>query len=211
MYEKFRIELQFRSKILGGIPKNLELIEPWLRGRGVPAPVAKDMAPDIAEEVDVTGEAEKAWTGFKRDDDGLYIEDRQVKASLKETANILKITSKVRGSRNYIQHGVFVKPQRIHFTRDDKLVKEPDGFVEKAIHVMTAQGPRDALKRSDYVLKATVVFEIWMVKPYHEDGRTMLAKSHLEAMFKLGEENGLGASRTQGYGKYNLVKLEAIQ
>jgi len=70
--------------------------------------------------------------------------------------------------------------------------------------VMTMRGPRSALKRCDYVKQATANFEIWVAAP-------AIAKGDLEKMLKLGQEIGLGASRSQGYGKFTLEKFRPIQ
>jgi len=83
------------------------------------------------------------------------------------------------------------------------MVKDPDGCIESAIHVMTPRGPRSALKRCDYVQQATASFEIWVA------GATVTTKD-LKELLMLGQEVGLGASRSQGYGKFTLEEFKPI-
>jgi len=199
------VRIRFRGKILGGIPKSKELIEPWLRGRGVPSSAAKELAEEIASEVEsetLEEQVEAAWTGFKKDEAGPYIEERQIKALLKEAAFVLGLTKKAR-FKDSIAHGVFVKPEKIHFMKGKKPVKKADGHVESAIHVMTRRGPRSALKRCDYIEKGECTFHIWVAAP-------AVTEKDLEKMLKLGEEIGLGASRSQGYGKYDMTTFKPI-
>jgi len=203
LFRKFSVEIQFREKILGGIPKKKELIEPWLKSRGVPREAAKEMAEEIAEEVETVEDiVAGAWTGFKSDEKGVYIEERQIKALLKEAAFVLELTKKAR-FKDSIAHGLFVKPERIHFYRGQTWLQKPDGHDETAIHVMTRRGPRTALKRSDFIEKAKCRFEIWVAGP-------AINEEDLRRLFTLGQEIGLGASRSQGYGKFDLLKFESI-
>jgi len=81
VFRKYRVQIKFRDRILGGIPKAKELLIPWLKGRGVPPGVAKEIAEEVVEEVSAVSREElemAAWTTFKRDEQGVYIEERQV-------------------------------------------------------------------------------------------------------------------------------------
>ena len=70
--------------------------------------------------------------------------------------------------------------------------------------VLTAQGPRSALKISDYVMDADLEFDLWAGSP------SIKTKDLLE-MFVMAQRGGLGASRSQGYGKFELKEFELIQ
>jgi len=200
------VRIRFRDRVLGGIPKAKELLVPWLKSRGIPSDAAKELAEEIEEEVEAVSAEDietAAWTTFKRDKEGIYLEERQVKALLKEAAFVLGLTKKAR-FRDSISHGLFVKPEQIHLRREGEFVKQPDGSIESAIHVMTRRGPRSALKRCDYVEKGEAEFEVWVAAP-------VVTGKDLERLFTLGQEIGLGASRSQGYGKFTLVKFQPIQ
>jgi len=196
LYKKYRVKIKFRDKILGGIPKNPEMIKGWLAGRKVPKEEINERAEKIAEEVQAT-EEEKAWTGFKSDKKGIYIEPRQIRAMLKEAAFVKRMT-RTPGFRDSINHGLFIKPEKIYLTRDGKEIKEPDGYEEKPIHVIGPRGKRTELKREDFVEKAEAEFEIW-------DATTVITKKDLQIMLTLGQEIGLGSSRSQDFGKFDIV------
>ncbi|MDI6814447.1 MAG: hypothetical protein QMD10_13085, partial [Desulfitobacteriaceae bacterium] len=206
LFRKYRVKIQFSDRILGGVPKAKELIQGWLRARGVKAEDVKELAEKVEEEVEAVPKEElemAAWTGFKRDDEGLYIEERQVKACLREAASTLALT-KIRGFRDAVNHGVFTQPDKIHLKRKGQLIKEPDGYEEGPIHVMGPRGPRTALKRQDYIEEAEAEFTLLVA------GST-IAEKDLQQMMELGQYIGLGASRSQGYGKFTLVEFKPVQ
>lgn len=206
IYHKYRVKIQFREKLLGGIPKSEKLIEGWLQTlrsdkfneRGEEATLGDEVATTIYDEIEVEKE-EKAWTGFKRDDKGLYIEARQIEAMLKECATTLGLTVKIKGFRQHLQHGTFVQPPRLHLGKT-----EPDGYEELVGHVSGPRGKRAILKRHDYVERPTLEFEVWSV----DNGK--MKEEHLRKLFALGQENGLGCSRSQGYGKFDVLELKPI-
>jgi len=223
---KFDVELRFVDQVQGGIPRHGEMIEAWLASRQM-----SDLAEQTAVEVDLVEEADKMWCGFKRDEHGLYLEDRQITALLKEASSMLGIARQNRGWRQVLQHGTFVKPARLYLGRD-----EPDGFDERVVHAMTPKGKISSFKRHDYVEKAEVSFQVWVtnghpvVKPKPKpDKKTKGGKirtdQELEEMekarggaevflrnsFAFSQDIGLGANRSQGFGKYNLLKFEKAE
>ncbi len=226
IYDRYTVELSFRDKIYGGIPKDPEVMLSWLVSRAkITKEEAKEMAAKIAEQVKSDPDAvEKGVTTFKRDVNGLYIEERQVKAMLREAAQTTGFLSKY-GIREVIAHGVFTGPDKtgkIHLLKDGKKVLEEDDYEERALHVMTFKGPRDALKRGMYVVKPQVAFELKVIKPiFKPKPKTEDAKapkkspSHIEedtlrTLFQVAQEIGLGADRSQGEGKFDLVKFERL-
>lgn len=183
--------------------------------------------------------AEKAWCGFKggtEDHPAIYIEGRQVKAMIKESVNVLrdwlqahekagkkpavaptvatgdkpekkapKDKSRYTAIKAKIAERAYVEEDRILFMRDGKALLAPDGSEEKAIHVDTAQGPRDALKRTDYVeAPASITFHMkWLADGVFDVELLGLILEH-------ASENGLGADRSQGNGRFRVEKIEQI-
>jgi len=194
MWIKFEVETQIRNRIIGGIPKNPEMIKAWLQSRGLGDLEEKTKA-ELADQL-----TEGQWQGFKKDDNGLYIEARQVKAMLKEAANIVRHVIKFKGPmRARLAERLFITPNHISLT-----CQEATGSIEKPIHVMTRLGPRTALKRSDYVQRPKLKFTLWLL----DDG--MFDRSHLEHLFNYAGEAGLGADRSQGEGQFDLLCLEMM-
>lgn len=211
MYRKYRVQLQIRDKILGGIPKNPELIQGWLKSKGLEEKAIEEIAAktEPAVAVAIEEETNKAWTGFKSDEDGVYIEGRQVKALLKEACSMLRIAVKKRGTKQVLQHGTFVKPEKIYLNVDDGddsiAFEKPTDHLEMVAHVVGPRGPRSTIKRHDYVERPFINIEIWVVD------NEMIPMQAIKDMLTLGQEIGLGCSRSQDFGKFDLVSFEEIK
>jgi len=100
LFTRYRIAIRMANKIMGGTPKDPKVIEGWIksvigadRGDEMRAMVLRtmmEMGHDIDEgatteqldEAIKNTAGEKSTNGFKRDEHGLYIEGRQIKAML---------------------------------------------------------------------------------------------------------------------------------
>lgn len=197
MWKHYEVTIQFRDKVVGGIPKSKEMIEGWLKSRHMEDMVDQTVA-QMGDQLD--NAIDTMWTGFKKDENGLYIESRQIKAGLKEAANVIRGAIGYKGyMRARVAEKVFVQPSRIYLGVD-----EPSGWEEKPIHIMTRQGPRDALKRYDYVERPRITFQLKVL----DDGD--ITEQYLHDMLEWLEEGGYGADRAQGMGKNKLEKLASI-
>ena len=205
MYRKYRVSIQIRNRIVGGIPKNIETLKAMVRGSTLPPEMQKPMVEKIADEVDATPEEPPTLTTFKKDEKGLYIEERQVKALLKEAASVKQLTKKW-GLRDGIQHGLFIKPECIHmFDANKKLITEITDTFYAPVHIKNSpKGPRSAIKSGDFVSKPLLeTFEVWLATP-------VITDEEVKLMFTLGQEIGLGANRSQSEGKFDLVEFAVI-
>lgn len=214
LYDRYRIEVQVRTRLCGGMPRNKELIRAWVEStrpkNEEPDPAATEALVQADAELVVNEVAEKSWTGFPEDAErGLFLPCRQVKALIKQSASLLAITKQKRGSKQILAEGCEVKAldgsDRIYFDR-----KTPDGTEEKAIHVMTAQGPRSALARFDYVTRPKLAFEIWVLKTHAAETRH-IGEDELVRILTHAQENGLGASRSQGEGKFDVLTFNKLE
>ena len=196
---RYRVELQVRDRVVGGIPKRADLIEPWLASRGVPPTAVQEMAEQVKEEV-ITQETERIWTTFKGDDkEGYYIEGRQIKAMLKDAARGAQATKKVPGLLSKIKHGMEIAPARI------VLSEKITAAEEKPISVMTARGPRTSLKKFDFITQPRVVFDILVGSPD-------LSRDVLRFLLEYAEQfEGIGASVSQGEGKFDIERFEEVK
>ncbi len=219
MYEKYAVTIAFRDRVCGGTPKSDDLIASWIKAKTghddalteeqfAEALATSPQAADYA----VAKETEKGWTGFPQDPDGLFLWSRQIKAMFRESATMLRVTTTKIGSKQIFQHGFEVKGRiaedRVHFlTVGGNTVKKPDGFMEGPIHVQTPQGPRSALKRVDYLHKPGIMFDVWVLKTAAAEKRHV-GEDDLIRMLTFAQENGLGSSRSQGYGKCDVIGFE---
>ena len=172
----------------------------------------------------ITEEVGRAHTSFFVDDAGPYIGNYQVKACIRDMCTTLGIFMKKRGSKQTFQHlmgiracdesgNVLPREQglRLHFWRDGEIVPRVDDWVEKTAHVMTAQGPRSVIKRHDYVTGATLRFLIQVPCSIEKNREKALIQDEQIAKIMLGaENNGLGCSRSQGHGTFQVTRLERI-
>ena len=225
-FTRYAVTVQFNDRIVGGIPivpegaDRADAYEAWARGQDVEQPAAAELAEKLADDPDMPAavdEVEGLETGFRRDDDGIYIEARQVKAMLREAAQRLGIIKTVRGSRQVVQHDLHVRAQdgtqKLRLTRGVSRanhplpVSDPDGKDQRPISVVTRQGPRTAIKRFEYVTEAAISFDVMVLAGGVGDG--LVDEAKLREMIEFGGYLGLGADRSQGEGTFALVELKA--
>lgn len=218
---RYLVELHV-GELHGGVPQDPRVVEAWIKSklqdtdqrlvRLVQETIEElgftpeDMADPVKMELAITESAKKGLNGFKRDRDRgkeLYIESRAVKAMLKESANIafpwnggkgMKISGK--GVKNSFKEHVFVEgldhPYRIYLG-----AKEPTDADTR--FVTGAKGQR-TIAREEYLEDVVVSFYIITDLKMDEEfwARIMLT----------AEKQGLGASRSQGYGTFTTEKFE---
>jgi len=216
LWTRYRVQMQFRDKVMGGVPKNPKLIEGWLRAKAGITDVEEvhmgllrtlnDMGADVSPEMsyeDVERAAEvlagtKVTSGFKRDEDsGLYLESRQLKAMLKEAVNILYAGERVgptkKGAKSYLAERVFPTPDQLWMDR-----QEPDGVEMIIGHITGVGGPRSTLGYHEYCLRPTISADILVA-------RDAIPQAWWPDLWELMQENGMGALRSQGYGKFDVL------
>jgi len=218
LYDVYRVSIAMRDKICGGTPRNQDQIATHIKIKtghedGTTLKQIEEakaaMATTAAVEGLIEEEIEKSWNGFPSDEKGIFIWARQVKALFKECATMLRVTTQKLGSKQIFQHGFEIKGpdkyDRIYLGRE-----KADGFDEGPIHVQTAQGPRTALKRVDYVENAKLNFEIWVLQTNAAEKRHV-GEEEIRKMLTFGQENGLGADRSQGRGKFEVIEFEKVK
>jgi hypothetical protein len=212
LYDIYRVEIQFVDRVCGGMPKNPDLLKGWIAATTEHDDDTTTQQEKEARDAILAPTEEKSWNGFPGDGRGLFIWARQIKALFKECATMLRVTTTKLGSKQIFQHGFEIKgvdaagpADRIYLGRS-----QPDAFAEGPIHVQTAQGPRTAIKRVDYVEGATLKFEVWVLHTEHAEKRH-IDEETLARMLTFGQENGLGADRSQGHGKFKVVEFSRVK
>lgn len=208
LWRHYDVKIQIRDRIVGGYPKNPDAEEAMLRARGLEdlIPIRVDPATLNEEEREALKKAtvEKSWTGFKTNDAGeLFLESRCVKALFKECANILKGPQllNIKNYKSKLAERVFVEPDEIVL----RGAAQPDGTDKRVVHVMTAMGPRSSIKIFDFYKKPEISFQLLVLN----DG--IVTSEDLRTILEYGQENGLGADRSQGFGKFNLIELSEYE
>lgn len=212
LYQVYEVEIEMVNKLLGGKPKSGELIKPWLeaRSRGNTAEREEEEIDTLEKAKKAKKAEERAWTGFKKDEQGLYIDSYQIKGMVKEVRKGLGSLIKKLGLAGFIQSCFFVYPARIYLkgrneSKDHlKIKEEVAGHIEETAQVGGPHGYRSIIKRHDYVENALLSFEI----KFFDTG--MLTEKTLRLIFEGGQEVGLGTNRHEGgeFGRFKVLKLE---
>ena len=217
-YDRYRVRMSF-EKLSGGTPAAPDLIASWINSTNKERSAEERKAlvdATIAELPELSGEKEeKSWVRFKRDDDGAYIEGRCLKAALKESANVVKTLVKVRGKngeeegakalKSKVAECVFVEETKIPILNSDgKRVTGEIPSEDRPVHVMTRQGPRTSLKRSEVIHGARIEFSVLLAKT------GAVSENALFSAIAYLEHLGVGADRSQGSGRSVEINVEKI-
>lgn len=216
VFEKFQAEMfpfRFTGQlhvgcIAGGTPTDPNVAEGWIKTKlGAKDDQLRAMVAETMVERGVTAEEAtklvdtlKHLNGFKRDENGLYIEGRQLKAALKEAASCAVAAGKLngrgwgktnKGLLSYLAEHVFVVEDRLHLG-----VTEATGINQRFVHTFRGSG----IQYEEYVEDAKVDFTIMADHDFSE--------RDWAAIWTSGEQQGIGASRSQGYGRYEVTRWD---
>ncbi|HEY3718328.1 MAG TPA: hypothetical protein VGL39_27715 [Jatrophihabitantaceae bacterium] len=197
--------------LVGGIPTDPNVAEAWLRSKLadsddlIRAQVAETMTErgvGVDEATEIVN-ANKHLNGFKRDQargGELYIEGRQLKAALKEAASVAVAAGKLdargwgktnKGLLGFLAEHVSVTEDRIYLG-----VTKPTGILQRFVHTFRGSG----IQYEEYVEDAEITFTVRSDWPFTDEQWAMI--------WLTGQEQGIGASRSQGYGRYTVTRWE---
>jgi hypothetical protein len=239
LFVTYRATLRFRSRVVGGTPSNPKLIEGWLRAKmGVSQEEeVRNLTQQTLRDLGLEGEvfdgddvrfdtlaaaseaiaAKSNTTMFKRDQDGLYLESRAVKAMLKEAVAVLfpgSVNGKAsereetapgkvhkwgqtgKGPRSATAEWVFVNPDKIHLGTN-----EPTGIDLAIGHINSKDGPRSTLDYYEYVDQASISFDVMVLQD-------RVPVDRWPQIWRYAQENGLGAKRSQGFGRFDILQWD---
>lgn len=197
----------------GGIPSDPRVVEAWLRTKFAEDSddVLRELVVETMKERNLDADAailevaqSKHLTGFKRDPDrGLYIEGRQLKACLKESANIAWPSERwgptKKGTKSYFAEHLFVEEERLYvFDEDGNHVTSPTDIFRS--FVKTRFGSSFVLE--EYVEDAYLKFHITTDCDFKPQ--------QWGELWVRAETNGIGASRSQGFGQFEVISWEKV-
>lgn len=231
LFTHYRVTIQFRDKIMGGIPKDPKIIEGWLRskagvtdeteilamtrrtleqlGLDVPHDATIDDMIKASEQI----AAVKSTNGFLRGEHGLLIPGRYVKAMLKEVCNVLYAGQKWgkldKETHGYSYAGKGPKnylAERVFCVEDEIYLgrDEPDGIEMVIGHVTGPQGPRSTLAYHEYCYRPQASFTVMSVND-------CITPEQWAEMFELAQEEGLGAIRSQQHGRFDVIDMARVK
>jgi hypothetical protein len=137
----------------------------------------------------------------------LFLHERNIKAMLRECCQVLSLNRKLRGLKQVNQHGLFVKGQlgtdRVYLEDPEtgEYITAVSGELVSPVHAWTGT----SIKRTEYVHRPRLRFDLWII-----DGSPWTDEAW-QAVWTLAQENGIGACRSQGYGKFDLLTFERFE
>lgn len=193
--------------------------------RGLDKPGPDGVAPTVDRETIVRDVAlRKHLNGFKRVDGlgtQLMIEGRNLKAAIKEAASAAVGVDKLagrgwgttrKGLQGFLAEHVFVADVDLPLWKAGTLdadgnpdpanlvpVLEPDGINQRFVHTWRGSGISLEEHVDDAVIKATIITD----HPFTAKDWAMI--------WLTGEQQGVGASRSQGYGRYTVVRWDCVR
>lgn len=189
-YEERNYKIKLLTEMLGTVSKDEEVYKNFIESK------KPESRADEDESLTVEKLEEKGWTGFHKDDNGLFIFEYMIKGFMKQAGNVMKEIIKIRALRSKIDDFIFINPRRIYFG-----VNEVDGYIERPLRVMTMQGPRVCLARSDYMRAGyELSFKIGLLK--HKE----INWDVINELMSYGKLSGLGQFRNGGYGRFEIIK-----
>jgi len=194
--------------IAGGTPTDQKVAEGWLKTKlGAKDDLLREMVAETMAERGVTADeaakivdTNKHLNGFKRDEDGLYIEGRQLKAALKEAASVAVSAGKLemrgwgktnKGLLSFLAEHVHVIEDKLHLG-----VTEASGITQRFVHTFRGTG----IQYEEYVTDAKIAFTVETDYKFTDE-----QWAHI---WLTGERQGIGASRSQGFGKYTVTSWD---
>ena len=244
LYRRFEIGLQFDKEVYGSVPNQEELVRKWYETKKKSEEskniAVKGQAPDQPEnpnagtadellgELDLDETYEYSVDIFRRDVDGeffpgaLYLKNHQIKAMLKQSASLLKLTVEKRGSKQTLSEGMSVYGR---VTLDDgrecltneKVFFQPirtkaDGQQETAGHISGPQGMRNILKRVEFVKMCHLQFELHLLDIRmgdHSNSKNLTPQDLYDICYH-GQYVGLGSNRSFDSGLFELIYFKEI-
>lgn len=170
-----------------------QLVAQLMVERGISAEEAAEEAGDL-----------RYLNGFKRDENGLYIEGRQVKACIKEAASIAVNTGLLpadkaygvqnkKTSKHWIPEHVFVEERRVYLG-----VSEADSIHQRFKHLYNGS----TIQLEEEVTEAKLSWTVSSDSPLGDDFWVPL--------WQTAEQNGLGASRSLGFGQFEVTAWDKL-
>jgi hypothetical protein len=202
------------SNIHGGVPADPKTVEGWLKTKVLERDaITQEVIAQIMAERGVTAEAavdelaKEKVNGFHRDSRGLYVPGNNLKACLKEAvsvaANAGKITTKgwgvpddpryKKGIKSWFPEHVFVVEDRLHLGAD---------ACDEIDQRFTRSQYGSSITREEVVREARVSFTIETDHKFTDEQWAMI--------WLTAEQQGLGASRSQGFGRFAVTRWDSV-
>lgn len=223
-WRRLAIKIKVRGWLLAGKPAQLDAASAMIRARGLEDVLEAKMEA-ITDPVEREQMAQRVTNEglcefWRRSIPGLWFPSNSIKAGLKENWGVLGYRVKERGSRGALAEAVFVSALRSDTLGRDWPREKTEGLdwiylgpsdppppIHTAVaHTMGPMGPCSSIKRHEYIVSPTLRFEVAIARAIENK----LSDEGLADTLHHYGEHGLGACRSQGYGKFDLISIEEI-
>lgn len=212
------------EQLMGGTPSDKNVAEGWLKSKlgvtkeeALAEAVAQVMADRGISEEEALKDINKLkhLNGFKKDEEGnLYIEGRHLKAALKEAASVARAAENLpsrfgatnKGTLSFVAEHIIVVEDRLILGKFDPVTRKLVNVTE--CDEVIQSFPRNPMTRqtgiqyTESVFNAVVDFTIASDYPFTDQ--------EWAAIWLTGGHQGIGASRSQGYGRYKVIEWKMI-
>lgn len=204
-----KVVIQFREKLHGGQPAQLNAAEAMLKARGLESAIeAVNIEDPNALAAAAATTINEGLSQFHRREGkpGIWFPANNVKAMLKENWSVLGYRVEYRGSRGALAEGVFVYSEDENDGDWIYLGEKPDGIDQNTVHTTGPSGPQSGIKRNEYMWQPRLTFLVKISIAI--SGK--LPDEAIADMFVHAQEHGNGANRSQGTGKFDVISIEDI-
>jgi hypothetical protein len=218
--------IKFTGRLLAGIPKGGNPLDYYITSKHMSDADAESFRQRIAAgEVTEEEKAEMKDTNslrFEPDRNGkLCIWCGNLKAMLREMFTSLAFTqiraktgdddAKSAGGKQNLQHMIHVcrapndNGGHLRLLVNGEPVTESSASMVRVKHVKDASGTRSALGEHDYMAEGT---ELEFCFKFYAHGPHQL--EHVERAMAMAQDDGLGACRSQSYGRFEIVRWDVV-
>lgn len=218
-WRRLRVTIRVREKLMAGKPAKLDAAEAMIKARGL----EEVLEARLEKKLETADEAGKEAMAEEVKDEGLcefhrregkpgiWFPTNNLKACLKENWSVLGLRVEHRGSRGALAEGVFVyavtEPGADPAERDWIFLGEkPDGVETAVSHTTGPKGPVSSIKRHEFLVRPSLTFEIAIARAIAEK----LPDDGMAKTFVHAAEHGIGACRSQGFGRFNIESVEEL-
>jgi hypothetical protein len=202
------------ATLAGGTPSDPNVAEGWLRTKLADKnDLIRDAVAEVMVERGITAEEAakeldrlKHLNGFKKDPEHggeLYIEGRQLKAGIKEAASVARAVGKLpdrwgltkKGIVNFVAEHIQIVEDRLHLG-----VTEPSDVLQS--FPKNARTGQTGIQYTEIIRDAKLDFTLISDHKFSDEEWAML--------WLTAEQQGIGASRSQGFGRYEVTRWERV-
>lgn len=221
-WRRLRVTVQIRDKLMAGKPAALDAANAMLKARGLEDHV--EAVSDIVDPEERAKAAEKVAKDeglceFSRrpGKPGIWMPSNNIKAMFKENWSVLGLRVEVRGSRGALAEGMFVcgvppahVDQKDPVERDWVYLGEAPTDVHQAVsHTVGPSGPVSSIKRHEFVHRPKITFD--MIIATAKSVNEKISDDEIAKTLVHASEHGMGACRSQGFGRFDVVSVEEIE